>query len=626
MRHGDDVLSVIAFDIHGSLQAMLLKLCLCLQIAAEDATSRPLTPATPTRKVEGSLSAALSTARDADPIGQPAPSLAAPRSDSRAPTASAAAQGSQSIPTLAPSSSSAAIAIPRTSALPAHSTWGKASKASGTAPRPLPQPAPREVPEDASADRARMARFASGQAQQSRSPSPPSKDGSAKDGSTTDSSLKGASRDRSFVFVGHQGAGQLASSPEQLPQVGQPGQPAKPTPAVPVVAAVKPSPAARHASFRRWASQLDNSPTAQAGVAPEAPVAPAGVSPSGDDAVAGRFLDAMLQPAEPQAAQLSAAEMPSAAAALVRPMPMLTPLPSPFDTEEFQRTSVPVTEALQPAAPPRDSAFLGFPRRSTVQPSTAAVSNGGLVAPNAPGASSSQARTDHDRHPSKDRRHSKWKNFGRGSFVCPPDAEPSQEVEPEDSPQSRQKGPRGRFSRYTTSLAACIAKSSFSRMVAALYTRERLWQHVLISIVKLTLALAVPSEGVTWCRGSRGRREEEPASAVQAVIEPMDSPALGQTERAASGKPGLLRRFKDALRRPSSGGSRMERQESTMDRQESVLLTNGSGGPLPEPEALQDSRAGIREESGHAPSSKGHAPDSRHHRSSRHRYASCLSH
>ena len=134
---------------------------------------------------------------------------------------------------------------------------------------------------------------------------------------------------------------------------------------------------------------------------------------------------------------------------------MLTPLPSPFDTEEFQRTSVPVSGALQPAAPPRDSAFLGFPRRSTVQPPTAAASNGAPAAPGMPGALSSQARTDHDRHPGKDRRHSKWKNFGRGNFSCNPDAEPSLEAEPEDSPQSRQgggrdKGPRGRFSRYTT--------------------------------------------------------------------------------------------------------------------------------------------------------------------------------
>ena len=35
-----------------------------------------------------------------------------------------------------------------------------------------------------------------------------------------------------------------------------------------------------------------------------------------------------------------------------------------------------------------------------------------------------------------------------------------------------------------------------------------------------------------------------------------------------------------------------------MDRQESVLLTNGSGRALPEPGLLQDSLAGIREESG----------------------------
>ena len=134
-------------------------------------------------------------------------------------------------------------------------------------------------------------------------------------------------------------------------------------------------------------------------------------------------------------------------------------------------------------------------------------------------------------------------------------------------------------------------------------------------------------ERSSLCRGSRGRREEEPASASQAPPERLDSSALGQPERAGSGKPGLLRRFKDALRRPGSGGggSRMDRQESTtMDRQESVLLPNGSGGPLPEPSAVQDNLAGIREESSHVPSSRGPPPDSRHHRSSRHRYAPLL--
>ena len=474
-----------------------------------------------------------------------------------------------------------------------------------------------------------MARFAAGQAQQQSRSASPSKDGSAKDGSTTDSSLKAVSRDQSFVFVGHQGGGQLASSPEQLPQIGQPGQPAKPTPAVPAAAAAKPSPAAQHASFRRWASQLDNSPTAQPGVAPEVHVTTAGVMPSGDDAVAARFLDAMLQPAEPQAAQLAAAEMPSAAAALIRPMPMLSPLPSPFDTEEFQRTSVPVGEALQQAAPPRDSAFLGFPRRSTMQPPAAAASNGVPAAPDMPGPSSSQARTDHDRHPGKDRRHSKWKNFGRGGFACPQDAEPSQDGDPEDSPQARQgggrdKGPRGRFSRYsswhslqTTPCRTMVTfQSNFSRSMAI---TEKLHTDI-----GRACTVSSPPLFPSLCRGSRGRREEEPASASQAPPERLDSSALGQPERAGSGKPGLLRRFKDALRRPGSGGPRMDRQESTMDRQESVLLTNGSGGPVPEPIPVQDNLVGICEETSHVPFSRAPAPDSRHHRSSRHRYLPLL--
>ena len=64
----------------------------------------------------------------------------------------------------------------------------------------------------------------------------------------------------------------------------------------------------------------------------------------------------------------------------------------------------------------------------------------------------------------------------------------------------------------------------------------------------------------------------------------MDRSASGQTERSASGKPGLLRRFKDALRRPTSGSSsRMERTESRMDRQEPMLVANGSGMPIMQP-------------------------------------------
>ena len=106
----------------------------------------------------------------------------------------------------------------------------------------------------------------------------------------------------------------------------------------------------------------------------------------------------------------------------------------------------------------------------------------------------------------------------------------------------------------------------------------------------------------------------------------MDRSASGQGERSASGKLGLFRRFrdgvKDALKRPSSGGSKMDRQESTMDRQESVLLTNGSGGALPEP-VVQPVHLHMQERS-HVPTSRSHAPpDSRHHGSSRHRYAHC---
>lgn len=128
-------------------------------------------------------------------------------------------------------------------------------------------------------------------------------------------------------------------------------------------------------------------------------------------------------------------------------------------------------------------------------------------------------------------------------------------------------------------------------------------------------------------RSSRGQREEDPSSSSQAPCELAEfvRTASGQSERAQSGKPGLLRRFKDVLKRPSSSGSaRMERQESRMDRQESVLLTNGSGGAFSEP---APPHSGVHREDPQPPQQQPerapHAPPSRshlhHHRSSRHR-------
>lgn len=262
--------------------------------------------------------------------------------------------------------------------------------------------------------------------------------------------------------MGPEGTSQLASSPEQLPHSEQP---AKSTNAVAMGRPDKPSPAAQHASFRRWASRLDNSHTAQADAAPEDVVAPAGDLLSGDKAVAAQLLDAMLQPHAPPAVP---AEFPSAGAILGKPMPMLAPLPSPFNTDELQRTSVPVIATLQSAEVPRDSAFLGFPKQSTVQPPVAASSNGVPAMPAAPSVSSSHARADHDRHPVKDRRHSKWKNFGRGGFNCPTETEaPDQEPPLEDSPPSRHsraRSSKGRFSRCvlspTCSLSSGVDKTS----------------------------------------------------------------------------------------------------------------------------------------------------------------------
>ena len=387
---------------------------------AEDAASRPVTPATPTRKAEASLSAALASSQDAQAAG-PAAAEAKP--------SSAAPQAAPPRPPAGSSAGSAAIPIPRStssSALPAHSTWGKASKAQAAPPQAAaPQP-------DASGDRARLQHFAAGQAQPPRAGSPASKDGS-----TTDSSLKGASRDASFVFVGPQGSAQLASSPEQLPQVGQPAAATAPAPAG---RRDKPSPAAQHASFRRWASHLDNSPTAQQAEAQaKHEGADADRASSGDDVTAEKFLDAMLAPP----AAPGAAGMPSAAAVLANPVPKLAPLPSPFDTEELQRSSrASLTAAAQPAGPLRDSAFLGFPKESAAQPAY------GASMPAQAGPSSSYGRTDHERHPGKDRRHSKWKNFGRGGSSAP-----SAEQDPgqEECPPSRHPGitsSRGRDSRW----------------------------------------------------------------------------------------------------------------------------------------------------------------------------------
>ena len=189
--------------------------------------------------------------------------------------------------------------------------------------------------------------------------------------------------------------------------------------------------------------------------------------------MAAQFLDAMLQPAEPQVAQRSgAAGTPPAAPAAVRAMPKLTPLPSPFDTDEFQRNSLPVSEALLAAAAPRDSAFLGVSKQSTMQPSTTAASNGAHVAPGVPGASSSHMRPEAERQPGKDRRHSKWRNFGRGGPSSPADAEPSQDAEAEDSPQfrlgnGRDRSSKGRFSRYCVSLVTSPQTPINSRVDAS---------------------------------------------------------------------------------------------------------------------------------------------------------------
>ena len=202
---------------------------------AEDAASRPVTPATPTRKAEASQAAAPASSQDVQASG-PAAAEAKPGSVSL--------QMAPPRPPAGSSAGSAAIPIPRStssSALPAHSTWGKASKAQAAPPRAAaPQP-------DASGDRARLQQFATCWAQPRGAGSPASKDGS-----TTDSSLKGASRGRQLCLRGPPGqraAGQqpgaapadwaaggscsprasrqdrqalARSTARQLPQVGQP--------------------------------------------------------------------------------------------------------------------------------------------------------------------------------------------------------------------------------------------------------------------------------------------------------------------------------------------------------------------------------------------------------------------
>lgn len=112
----------------------------------------------------------------------------------------------------------------------------------------------------------------------------------------------------------------------------------------------------------------------------------------------------------------------------------------------------------------------------------------------------------------------------------------------------------------------------------------------------------------------RGHREDEPKNAFQASPEPLEASGSGQQPERSQSK-GLLRRMRDALKRPSSGGSKMDRQESRMDRQESALLPDGAGGMLPETGAQQGERE-LPERS--------RVPDSRPHRSSRHRRACFL--
>ncbi|BDA43849.1 probable serine/threonine-protein kinase STY17 at C-terminar half [Coccomyxa sp. Obi] len=319
----------------------------------------------------------LPHARSSPPPPNPDP----PVSRARQPAA-AALQRPPAQPLTSIASSAVAIPIPaqrpqQASALPAHSVWGRA--ASGRRPGSETASAASAASEAggsslgadsaadaaAAADRRRLERFAAGEpaavgtgtAASSRSSSPP-----------TDASLRGASRESSFVFVRPSTAQLPVGSPLRFPAAPEPAAAAA-TPAAPAVAAKpKPSPASQQASFRGWAN-LFKEPQAAAASSPT----------TTEDVVAAKFLEAIV----------SGPAQRACTAAPASPF-MEAPLPSPFSSPATAPASAPV------AAPPV-SQFMATPLASPFlsreaaapppRPATAATAPARLLAVPTPLAS-----------------------------------------------------------------------------------------------------------------------------------------------------------------------------------------------------------------------------------------------
>ena len=344
----------------------------------------------------------------------------------------------------------------------------------------------------AAADRRRLERFAAGEpaaagtatAASSRSSSP-----------ATDASLRGASRESSFVFVRPSAAQLPVGSPLRFPAAAGPPAGPAPTPAAATAAPAsapkpKPSPASQQASFRGWANLFKEPQGAAAASSPTTP----------EDVVAAKFLEATkLEPGVSGAAQGAHTASPaspfmqappaspfSSPATAQASAPVVAPAVSPFTAAPHASPFItpeaaapppkPVTAATAPArllampAPlaspfevlqaetPSDSAF-----QSAVEEPVS--SKGSSQGPSSreqqdstpssreqmqPGSSAGRDRTDHDRHKEHRPSSSGWKaKFRRGGRREEPDREALAADAKAQGDADAEKDKHGRKSRHS---------------------------------------------------------------------------------------------------------------------------------------------------------------------------------
>ncbi|CAL8469838.1 g9380 [Coccomyxa elongata] len=322
----------------------------------------------------------------------PPPNPDPPASRARQPAAAALQRPPAQPPLALAASSAVAIPIPtqrpqQPSALPAHSVWGRAASSrhlnSETASvASASEAGGSSVGGDsaaaaaaAAADRRRLERFAAGE---------PAAAGTATAGSSrssspaTDASLRGASRESSFVFVRPSAAQLPVGSPLRFPAAAGSPAAAAPTPAAAPAAPAtapkpKPSPASQQASFRGWAN-LFKEPQ---GAAASSPITP-------EDVVAAKFLEATKLESGVSGTAQGAHTAPPASAF------MEAPPASPFSSPAPTPASAPVVApAVSPfMATPHASPFL-TPEAAALppRPVTAATAPARLLAMPAPLAS-----------------------------------------------------------------------------------------------------------------------------------------------------------------------------------------------------------------------------------------------